>query len=132
MKHIENQLADLNITVELINGYQCFSFAGKLIYHNTQGSKKRLQEQLEKAEGYIFDMSQLTRIDSTGFGVLINIAKQIGVDQNLIAIVISNSFIDDLFKIAKFNQLFPIVKNREEAIAVLKEGHSPNMALRDY
>ncbi|MGD8188919.1 STAS domain-containing protein [Brevibacillus ginsengisoli] len=103
---------------------------GKLIYGNTNAVKTRLKELVGQAEGYIIDLSHLQFIDSTGFGVLINFAKLVGIKK--MAIVVKDEMIHELFTISKLNQLFPITSTVEEAELHLDKGYQAPMKLEDY
>lgn len=103
---------------------------GKLVYGNTNTVKNRLKELVGQATGYVIDLSHLQFIDSTGFGVLINFAKLVGIEK--IAIVVQDDMIQELFTISKLNQLFPITPTVEEAERLLNQGFQASMKLEEY
>lgn len=124
----------VQISAEMVYNYQQFNVKGKLVYRTTQYAKQEFSKLLKFADvdGYIVDMTQITQIDSTGFGVLINFAKRVNLNNNRIVIILRNNFIKELFKIAKLDKLFPIVDHQEEAVKLLKEGFKTEMIISDY
>lgn len=114
-------------------GLQVISIKGKLTYGTTQHTKDTIKSIFDStAEGFIVDLSDVSNIDSTGFGVLINFAKKIAEIDRRMAIIVTNAFIFDLFKISKFHLVFPIVRTKEEAVKVLKEAQELPLSLREY
>ncbi len=112
---------------------QIIDISGKLTYGTTNYAKEAIKKNLDiTADGYIIDMSGLEYIDSTGFGVLINIAKTIAEIDRKMAIIVTDSFVYDLFKISKFHLVFPIVKTKAEGLQVLRDGFESSLSLRDY
>lgn len=86
---------------------------------------------MAKKDGYIIDTVNVDDIDSTGFGVLVNTAKK--AYSNKIAIIVNDEMIKELFEIAKFTMLFPIVASLEEAKKVLEKGElEGQLSLDEY
>lgn len=112
---------------------QIIHISGKLTYGTTNHAKEAIHKALdETVKGYIIDMSNTEYIDSTGFGVLINFAKMIGEKDRSMAIIVTDPLINQLFTISKFHLVFPIVKTKEEALKVLREGFDSSLLLQDY
>lgn len=115
--------------------YISIAFTGNLEYGSIEDIKKELQAQhLETKHGYIIDMQKVTHIDSTGFGMIINFAKKVSVTEKKIAIIVVDDFIRNLFTISQCDKVFPILKNEEEAIQVIKgkANWSGDLSLTDY
>ncbi|OEF96261.1 STAS domain-containing protein [Desulfuribacillus alkaliarsenatis] len=133
MQEKESSLTPPDLSQTKEHGMQIVSIKGKLTYGTTQEAKVRLKNLFDNsADGYIIDMADVEYIDSTGFGLLINFAKQIASIDRKMALIVTNDFIYDLFKISKFHLVFPVVKTKEEGFKVLKEQIDLPLPLRDY
>ncbi|MGD8192693.1 STAS domain-containing protein [Brevibacillus ginsengisoli] len=134
VQSINNPLEKPSIIVrtQKVRDYQKVVFIGKLVYGQTESAKKQAYELLEDASGYIFDIRQLDSIDSTGFGVLINIGKKINQLNRSMAIIVENGWIKELLHIAKFQLIFPIAHAEEEALAFLQKNHQPLLRFDEY
>lgn len=125
-----NSTASAEIQVQKMNGFIKISMKGKLLYGNTNTVKNRMKEFVGQADGFIIDLTELDFIDSTGFGVLINFAKMVGITK--IAIVIQNELIRELFLISKLNLLFPITESVDEAVETLTKGYTAPIRIEEY
>lgn len=130
MNNLSNSGTSVEIQVQNINGFRKISIKGKLLFGHTNTVKNRLKELVDQSEGFIIDLAELQFIDSTGFGVLINFAKLVGIQK--IAIVIQDEMIRELFLISKLNLLFPLTTSVDEAIAILKNGYTAPIRLEEY
>ncbi|WLR52741.1 STAS domain-containing protein [Bacillus tianshenii] len=131
MTNFEDQ-NEVRVNIERMQQYEKIAFSGKLIYGNTSTVKAKLQADIGEAEGYILNMEKVMFIDSTGFGVLINLAKHLKERTNKIVLVISNDELAEYFTMAKFHLLFPIVHNDQEAFDKLQNDESFQKLLQDY
>ena len=120
------------VTTAMMNNYQKIMFSGKLIYGSTQAVKQQLQDELVDAKGYIFDMTKLEYIDSTGLGILMNLAKHSYVKGKKIAIIVIDKFLREIFEIAKFQLVFPIVDNEKRALEVIENGENTLLSINEY
>lgn len=110
------------IEMELTKEYQYFSLTGKLIYGKTQESKEAILEKINpEATHYIFDLTAVQMVDSTGMGLFITFLNYMNSDKNVF-LIIENTFIRELFTIAKLNKLFIICSSLEEVQRIVKEG----------
>lgn len=123
-------MGENSVSVDNVDNYLRISFKGNLVYGQTEELKRTLIEKLEKKDGYIIDTTNVNDIDSTGFGVFVNTAKK--VNSKKIAIIVNDEFIRELFEIAKFSMLFPIVQNLEEAKATLSGDVDNQLSINDY
>jgi len=93
---------------------QIFEFKGNLTYSNSNEIKQLLLRQFQPNKSkYILDLSNINSVDSTGMGIILSFSK-IVEDNKSIVLVIKDDFIQELFMIAKLDQLFQIVKSAEE------------------
>jgi|GEM_PF-559992 len=114
-----NMIKDsVNVTQQIQGSIQIISFSGILEYQNIQFAKDRINDLFVEAKQYILDFSNLTKIDSTGFGLIFSVIKKKPVNAGLVAVV-TDKFIAELFNITKIVQLFPVVGSIDKAKAIL-------------
>ena len=124
-------LPKLQLAIE--HNIQVIKISGKFIYGTTKYAKDTIKESFDDSvNGYLFDMSEIEYIDSTGFGVLINFAKTIAELERKMAILVTDSFIFDLFKISKLDLVFPVVKSKEDGYKILNDGYKSVLPLENY
>lgn len=112
----------VEIQAEIIQGFQRIVFSGELVYGQTEKIREEIFSLLIECDGYILDLQNVTTIDSTGFGILVSIAKKLkGQNQNRMVVVINKPPILQLFKITKLTLIFPVVETKEEAVALLSK-----------
>jgi len=108
--------------IEQTKEYQLFRLSGKLTYGKTQESKEAILEKINpEATNYVFDLTAVEMVDSTGIGLFITFLNYMDSDKTTF-LIIENSFIRELFTIAKLNKLFIICSNLEEVHRKVKEG----------
>lgn len=124
----------VEIRTEMIHGYQRIIFSGRIVYGQTEKVREEVFSLLKDCDGYILDLQNVSTIDSTGFGILVSIAKRLKHNQNRMVVVINNPPILQLFKITKLTLIFPVVKTKEEAVALLSKDlvHTPDLSIDDY
>ncbi len=93
-------------------------FCGHLVYQNSSLAKEKLDENYKEAEGYILEFSKITRIDSTGFGLILSFMSKKPMNSP-VAAVVSNEFIMELFKITKIDKLVPLCNSIDEALKLI-------------
>ncbi|MCZ0755898.1 STAS domain-containing protein [Anoxybacillus sp. J5B_2022] len=99
--------------------YEKISLKGKLVYSTQQAAKQTLIEIFKRAtkDVYLWDVSELTFMDSTGLSVFVYLLKQETDKQKTFIFVVSdNETIEKLFTIAKFDKLFVFVKTERDAV----------------
>jgi len=106
----------IEFRTEIKEGIQLLYAQGQLIYQTIPSAKEQLSAHLVNVKGYVLDMNQITRVDSTGFGFILNFIKRIPKETRLI-VVITDPFIKELFYITKLDQLITILPTVSEAIA---------------
>jgi anti-sigma B factor antagonist len=129
-----NENSNVEIRTEMIHGFQRIIFSGSLTYGQTEIIREKVFSLLVDCDGYIIDLQNVSTIDSTGFGVLVSIAKKLKHNQNRMVVVINNPSILQLFKITKLTLIFPVVETKEEAVSLLSNdsNHAPDLSIDDY
>lgn len=122
----------IQVQSQMTGDIQKLQFIGKLVYGQTHYVKEELKKQFNEVAGYILDMTKLEMIDSTGFGVIINLAKQLREIDAKMVIVVNDAIIKEYFHMAKFHMLFPIVENEAKAFEVIKDNQSFEGLTADY
>ncbi|KNY28805.1 STAS domain-containing protein [Pseudobacteroides cellulosolvens] len=108
---ITNTVHGNNLTI-------CFS--GYLVYQNSGLAKEKLNENYKDSDGYILDFSKVTRIDSTGFGLILNFMSKKPKNSPVVAVV-CDEFIMELFKITKIDRLVPLCSSIDEALKLISK-----------
>lgn len=99
--------------------YAKISLKGKLVYSTQQLAKQTLIELFQQTEHrvYLFDVSELTFIDSTGLSLFIHLLKQeTDKQKTFLFVFFENEAIYRLFTIAKLDRLFRFVRTERDAI----------------
>lgn len=113
--------------------YISIDFAGYLEYGLIEDIKKELQShELHTRLGYIIDMKNVKNIDSTGFGMIVNFAKNISLTSDKISIIVTDDFIRSLFTISQCDKLFPIVDNDTDALQAIKSNIHTELTIDEY
>lgn len=100
-----------------LEGMQVFTISGKLQYGSTQSIKDELLSHVNMdLNSYIFDLTSMSDIDSTGMGVFVTFLKHLNDPAKKVALVIEDTFIIELFKIAKLDAIFTLTSSIENAI----------------
>lgn len=122
------------VTVQPANSgeYVVVVLGGKMVYENAENFAAALESKIAAKGCYIFDVDKLERLDSTGFGVLITMARKIAAMEGKVGFAVSNEFTRDLFDIAKFDHVFPIAAKPEEVWQMINGGFQPRISLTQY
>ncbi|WP_078553943.1 STAS domain-containing protein [Bacillus alkalicellulosilyticus] len=91
---------------------------GQLVYETAEDVRNTFSTITNEDNGYILNISDVERLDSTGIGVLVTFAKRFGNEKSVV--VCSNESIKKLLLIAKLDLLFSIVNTDQEAEQQLK------------
>lgn len=128
---MEQKIATVQITDK--STYVSIAFTGNLEYGLIEEIKKQLQAQSLQAElGFILDMSRVKNIDSTGFGMIVNFAKKVSIQNKKIVIIVVDNFVRKLFAISQCDKIFPIVENEKEALQVIQGNSHTELSINDY
>lgn len=116
------------------DGFTAVTFRGRLEYGTIQTAKQLMEAVSANTRGFLLDMNEVERIDSTGFGFLVNFAKRVESAENVpIVIVVQQERIRELFAIAKLDQVFTLVPSESEGLEVLRLGDKDHaLKLKDY
>lgn len=111
-----DQTLDYNdFTKSTKNDIQVITATGEFVYQTLARVKELFYRIYDASEPLILDVSQVTQIDSTGFGFVLNIIKQLKQPTDLV-ILVEDEFIYELFSITKIDKLVTIVTTLEAAI----------------
>lgn len=91
---------------------------GRLDANSSQRVETRLQALVNQGEDrLVLDFSELTYMSSLGLRVLMMVAKNIKQVSGKLALSGLNDHIYEIFKIARFTNIFSIYPNCDEAVA---------------
>jgi anti-anti-sigma factor len=91
---------------------------GKLDANSSQAVEKQLLALLNQGEDrLVLDFSELTYMSSLGLRVLMMVAKNIKKVNGKLALAGLNDHIYEIFKIARFTNIFSIYPSSDEAVA---------------
>ncbi|QGG46767.1 STAS domain-containing protein [Heliorestis convoluta] len=127
-----DELVDISIDFRPCKDYEQIVFTGHLVYNTNAKTKSLLHNQSTTVRGTILDLSKIQNIDSTGFGVLVNLSKEAKQQNRKLAVVVTDPFIDQLFQISKVYLLFPVVDSPEKALQILDQGYVPTLSPEQY
>lgn len=116
---LEHRIEEGTIIIEI---------SGKLQYNQSESVKGKLIDFIQEGKfNYIFDLSNLENIDSTGMGLFITFMNHIENKESKIYLVIKDEFIKELFEIAKLDQLFVIDTSVENVMGKLVKKENGNI-----
>ncbi|KYG91281.1 STAS domain-containing protein [Metasolibacillus sp. FSL H7-0170] len=128
---MEQKAATMQITSK--PHYISIAFSGSLEYGLIEDIKKQLQSQSFQTElGFILNMSHVKNIDSTGFGMIVNFAKKVSIQNQKIVIIVVDSFVRKLFAISQCDKIFPIVDNEDAALKVIQGSSDTELSINEY
>ncbi len=103
------------------NGIQFLKLDGRITYDAIEEYKQDIKTEIVASEGYIIDLSRVDQIDSTGLGLLVNVAKNFIYNKSKMVILNDDEWINELFKVSKLNTIFQICSSKEEAMAAIAQ-----------
>ncbi len=112
--------------------YLIVSLKGRMVYETSDTFSQQLVKEVKDKQQYVVDVNDLEKVDSTGLGVLITFAKKVQAAGGQVAFAVNKKFLQDIFKMAKFDYIFPVASNQEEAWQALKNGYQSKMTLTSY
>ena len=128
-------MSKFSVSVALTEKLLRVHMSGELIYETSMPAREELRPFVEKTpEGsrVILFVTDVARIDSTGFGVLINFVRQVSARGVRCAVVVDKPFIMDLFRMAKFDQIMPVVATEAQAVEALQAGGDVFLSPQEY
>lgn len=97
------------------------SLAGELDLSTIPRMEEALREQMSQRPAVLIDLSELSFIDSSGIGVLVETFRSAdGTPMNVL--IASGSQVERVFGIAGISEALPVYSDREAALLVLGEG----------
>jgi anti-sigma B factor antagonist len=100
------------------DGIVCIELAGFLDAHNYDKLEETFKKHFDGDRyRYIVDLSRLEYISSAGAGVFIGAASTCQEHGGNVVLVRPTTEVEEIFDLLGVDQLFPVVKAREEAIA---------------
>mgnify|MGYP003586348855 CR=1 FL=1 len=128
-------MAEFNVMGRIDEKSLRLECSGSLVYEVSTQAREQIRPYFDKmAEGgqCLFLMDNLKRIDSTGFGVLIHFVRQAAIRKIKLAVVVSDQFILDLFRIAKFDQVMTVAVDEASALQALAFECPPALSPQEY
>ena len=111
----------MNITYRDVDNIKVVSFSGRIIYDTEEVVKKELDKLVsEESKKIIFNLSDLTYINSSGLGLLINVLKQVRANNGDIKLSNLRPELSELFRITSLNSVFSIFSEESEAVEEYK------------
>ena len=97
--------------------------SGELVYETSTQAREQIRAFIDKVPDggrCLFNTTRASRIDSTGFGVMINFVRKVTARKIKVAVVAPDPFIRDLFRIAKFDRIMVIADSEAAALQALE------------
>ena len=108
----------MEITEETRGKVKVVGLRGRLDANSSPLVEKQLQALMDRGEDrVVLDLSELTYISSLGLRVFIAVAKNIQKANGKLALAGLNDHIYEIFKIARFTNIFSIYPSCDEAVA---------------
>jgi anti-sigma B factor antagonist len=103
-------------------GYKILEVEGEIVYTAPQ-FKDAVNEIINSGQkDLIVDMSQVSYMDSSGFGTLLSATKRLRPEGGTVNLVSVNSAIDRMLRITRLNTVFNIHNSVNEAIDNIQGG----------
>jgi len=117
-----------NIRIEsalrLVDRMSILDVIGEIDIYTTPQFKDAIKEAIDAGESaVIINMSQVTYMDSSGFGALLSATKRLRPLHRSLSLVACNDSINRMLQITRLNTIFGVYETEEDAIDDLK----PNM-----
>jgi len=108
----------MEITTRDCNDVKVVCFKGRIVY-DTEDIVKKETEKLIKGtiKNLVFNFAELTYINSSGLGLLINILKQVRAAKGDVKLSNLRPELMELFKITSLNSVFDISADEDTAVA---------------
>ncbi|MDD5067641.1 MAG: STAS domain-containing protein [bacterium] len=107
----------MQITKKIIRKYVVLGVRGNLNMNNVHFIKQIFENEINKGVKFIvIDMKDLTYIDSSGIGSLINLMSKLRSISGQICLMNMRQDIERIFSMTKLLSFFKIFKNEEEFI----------------
>lgn len=105
---------------EKVGDVTLFALSGQLDSRTAPELEREIAKSLGKdGRSVLFDLTELEFVASAGLRIVIMVGKRLTSDGGVIALCGLNPSVREVFEIAGFAKLFPILANRAEALANL-------------
>ena len=107
----------MEITVKDSGDVKVYRFSGRIIYDTEEVVKKQMDEIIKgKMKKVVFNLTDLTYINSSGLGLLINVLKQVRAAGGDIKLSNLRPELNELFRITSLNSVFEICADETDAV----------------
>ena len=83
---------------------------------NTREFKNDIAPVLDEHKRLVFDMSELTFVDSSGCGALLSCLRKVREGKGELKLCKVSTQVRDLFSVIRMDQVFQILNSRDEAV----------------
>ena len=109
------------VTVSEVDGIAVLALSGQLDSRTSPDLERETTKALGKdRRALLFDLTALDFVASAGLRVVIMVGKRLASDGGAIALCGLNAGVREVFDIAGFSRLFPILPDRAQALAELR------------
>jgi anti-anti-sigma factor len=109
----------MDVQISQEQGCTVISLSGRLDSSSTTDVEQRITPLLKEKAKLLFDFSRCEYISSAGLRLLLLTAKSLTREQGKGVLVCLNDEIQEVMDMTGFNNLFPVVETKKEAIAYL-------------
>ena len=107
----------MTIKTEMENETTVLTFKGRLDASNSDELKKKFKQVHQQGNIFIFDLSNLDFIDSTGLGMIISCLKIVMEAKKKLKLSGMNNKVRMVFEITRAHKIFEIYDSKEAAMA---------------
>jgi len=114
----------LETQVRDANGLSIIDVSGEIDLYTVPIFKNALTKTIEEGQNRLLvNMSQVSYMDSSGFGTLLGVTKKIRPDGGSVNLIGCNEAIHRMLKITRLNTIFGLYDTEEEAIQAVRNGN---------
>lgn len=107
----------MEINCKELSDVKVYTFSGRIIYDTEEIVKKKMEEIISGAcKKIVFNLTDLTYINSSGLGLLINVLKQVRAAGGDIKLSNLRPELSELFRITSLNSVFEIFPEETDAV----------------
>lgn len=107
----------MEITCKDTGDVKIYRFSGRIIYDTEETVKKEMDRIIKnKEKTVVFNLADLTYINSSGLGLLINVLKQVRANGGDIKLSNLRPELNELFRITSLNSVFDISLDEDDAL----------------
>ncbi len=107
----------LEVRSEVVQGQPIVRARGEIDIYTVPQFKQQLLEWIEKGHRrLLIDLTEVTYMDSSGFGALLGAIKRVRPEGGSISLINPNDVIRRMLKITHLDTIFPVYASEEEAL----------------